>query len=180
MEKVECKQLTTYLESPNLLFKHPYGFRKSECTQDAVIYVHDYIRKYMNQKNCTGAMFVDLRKTFGTVSHACLLNKLPFYGITCIELTWFSDYLFNRKQFVNFEYTISELKSINLGVPQGSILGPLLFLLLINDAYKCLEKCTMLMYADDSAFTFKSKQQKCNGNTISRWSFTLLDFRRMI
>ena len=64
VEKIACKQLTTYLESQNLLFKHQFGFRKSKCTQDAAIYVHNYIRKDMNQKNCTGAMFVDLRKAF--------------------------------------------------------------------------------------------------------------------
>ena len=64
VEKIACKQLTTFLESQNLLFKHQYGFRKSKCTQDAVIYVHDYIGKNMNQKNFTGAMFVDLRKAF--------------------------------------------------------------------------------------------------------------------
>ena len=139
VEKIACKQLTAFLESQNLLFKHQYGFPKSKCTQDAVIYVHDYIQKNMNQKTCTGAMFVDLRKAFDTVSYVCLLNKLPFFGITGIELNWCSDCLFNRKQYINFEYTTSKLKSINLGVPQGSILGPLLFLLLINDAYQCLE-----------------------------------------
>ena len=67
VEKRICEQLKTYLESQNLFFKHQYGFRKSKCTQDAVIYVHDYIRKNMNQKNCTGAMFVDLRKALDTV-----------------------------------------------------------------------------------------------------------------
>ena len=122
----------------------------------------------MNQKNCTGSMFVDLQKAFDTVSHACLLNKLPLFGITGIELNWFSDYLFNRKQYVNFEYTTSKLKSINLGVPQGSILGPLPSLLLINDAYQCLEKFTVLMYADDTVLLHLSPSRKSVTEILSR------------
>ena len=176
VEKIVCKQLTTYLESQNLLFKHQYSFRKSKCTQDAIMYVHDYICKNMNQKNYTGAMFVDLRKAFDTVSHACLLSKLLFYGITGIELNWFSDYLFNRKQYVNFENTTSKSKSFNLGVPQGSILGPLLFLLLINDAYQCLEKCTMLMYADDTVLLYSSPSSKSVTETLSRDGYSLFSW----
>ena len=138
LEKVVGQQLTDFLEKNNLLYEHQYGFRKNKCTQDAVLHLHDHIRQQMNKRNCTGAMYIDLQKAFDTVSHPCLLSKLPYYGICGTELKWICDYLFNRQQYVSFNDTLSKPEPINLGVPQGSILGPLLFVILINDAYQCL------------------------------------------
>jgi hypothetical protein len=92
----------------------------------------DDIRTSMDNQQLTGAVFLDLRKAFDTVNHARLLNKLPSYGINAVELMWVSSYLFARTQVVNFEGTLSEENYITHGVPQGSILGPLLFALLIN------------------------------------------------
>ena len=154
LEKVIAQQITTYLENKELLYKHQYGFRKNKCTQDAVIYLHDHIRQEMNRKNVTGALYIDLRKAFNTVSHSCLQSNLPYYGIRGTELSWISDYLFSGTQYVAYNNDCSNLESATLGVPQGSILGPLLFTILVNDAYQCLNKCTMLMYADDTVLLY--------------------------
>ena len=88
----------------------------------------------MDKKKITGALFIDLCKAFDSVNHSCLLSKLPCYGITGIEQQWTADYLFNRQQFVNSGDTQSDPQRILSGVPQRSTLGPLLSLILINDA----------------------------------------------
>ena len=167
LEKVVSEQIIVFLEEHNLLYEKQYGFRRNKCTQDAVLHLHDHIRQKMSDKNLTGALYIDLRKAFDTVSHSCLLSKLPCYGISGIEHKWISDYLFNRKQYVTFNNIQSEPESITHGVPQGSILGPLLFVILINDAYQCLEKCTMLMYADDTVLLFSDSSSKSIEETLN-------------
>ena len=96
----------------------------------------------------TGAVFVDLRKAFDTVDHARLLSKLSIFGIRNKELNWFERYLFDRKHFV-FDGVKSDTRSIYCGVPQGSVLGPLLFLLLINDVELHLKYSQIILYVDD-------------------------------
>ena len=112
------------------------------------IFTTTFARKW-TEKNVTGALYIDLRKEFDIVSHSCLLSKLPYYGICGTKLNWISDSLFNRTQYVAYNNDCFNLESVTLGAPQGSILGPLLFIILVNDAYQGLNKCTMLMYADD-------------------------------
>ena len=101
-EKVIAQQIATYLENNELLYKHQHGFRKNNCTQDAVIYLHDHIRQEVIRKNVTGALYIDLRKAFDTVSQSCFLSKLSYYGICGTELNWIFHYLFNRTQYVAY------------------------------------------------------------------------------
>ena len=93
---------------------------------------------------------MDLKKAFDSVHHAGLLHKLRFYGIKGKELDWFTDYLFNRRQCVEYYSCKSDLYHVVNGVPQGSILGPLLFIVLMNDMLTMVKKCKILMYADDT------------------------------
>jgi hypothetical protein len=156
IEKVAYEQITDYLEESKLLCPQQFGFRRGKCTQHAVTYLNEHIRQNMDKSRCTGAVYLDLRKAFDTVSHACLLNKLPYYGIKNNEYLWIQDYLFNRSQYVYYNQVKSDKEHISYGVPQGSILGPLLFIIQINDMYLAVKKCNILMYADDTVLYYSA------------------------
>ena len=130
----------------------------------------------MDRKNVTGALHIDIRKAFDTVSHLCLLCKLPCYGICETELNWISDYLFNRTQCIAYNNDYSSLESVTPGVLQGSILGPLLLIILANDTYDCLDKCTMLMYADDTILIYSASSSKLIEKTLNHKGNTLFDW----
>ena len=138
--------------------------------------LHDHIRQEMDRKNVTGALYIDIRKAFDTVSHPCLLCKLPCYGICETELNWISDYLFNRTQCLAYNNDCSNLESVTLGVLQGSILGPLLLIILANDTYHRLDKCTMLMYADDIILLYSALSSKLIKKTLNHEVITLFEW----
>ena len=105
-------------------------------------------------------MFIDLKKAFYTVNHDILLLKLEHYGIRGVAYSWFKSYLSDRKQFVSLNGVESNLKNISCGVPQGSVLGPLLFLLYINDLPNISSKLKFFLFADDTNIYFESKNLK--------------------
>ena len=126
------------------------------CWELAVTYFTDLIRKEADNGKATGAVFIDLSKAFDTISHSVLLSKLSRYGVNDMELQWFTDYLFLRKQIVQFNGVLSDPNPINTGVPQGSILGPLLFLIFFNDVHSPLRHCKIITYADDTVISTSS------------------------
>ena len=159
LERVVHYQLYEYLESNKLLSPYQFGFRKNHSTSSAVVHLTDTVRKSMDMGKLTGALFIDLRKAFDTVDHECLTSKLPNYGIDNTELKWFQDYLSNRSQIVSFKGERSSEENILFGVPQGSILGPLLFLIHVNDLHQQIEKSNVIMYADDTVLLFSDKSE---------------------
>ena len=166
-ERVVFDQLSDYLENNHLLTNYQYGFRRKRSTRDAVTIFTDHIKRNMDKSKVTGALYMDLRKAFDTVNHSCLLHKLPYYGILNSEIDWISSYLFERSQIVFLDGVFSSREYISHGVPQGSILGPLLFVLLINDLPDQLKYCSVLMYADDTVLYFSSKCSKEIENCIN-------------
>ena len=156
LERVVHKQLSHYIQSYNLLASEQSGFRPKHSTVTSLIKVTDDWLNAMDNKLVTGAVFVDLRKAFDTVDHSLLLNKLARYGLTPGSIQWFKDYLDNRQIITQINGTLSEPKSIHCGVPQGSILGPLLFVLYINDLVSHVKKCKVHLYADDTVLYFSS------------------------
>ena len=104
----------------------------------------------------TGVVFLDLKKAFDTVNHEVLLKKLNMYGFDDQSILWFKDYLSNRVQYAKVNSTISDSRITRCGVPQGSILGPLLFIIYINDLSKYITECHVNLYADDTALYTES------------------------
>ena len=129
----------SYLITYKILSDNQFGFRKHHSTKYALALLYDKISSSIDKQESSVGLFIDLSKAFNTVDHQILLNKLYHYGIRSIAFNWFSSYLSNRQQYVQYNGVNSSRHCIKCGVPQGSILGPLLFLVYINDYVKCVE-----------------------------------------
>ena len=152
-ERIVFNQLYKYLDDNKLLFDSQYGFRKHHCTELAAVELIDRIYETMDQGDIPISIFLDLSKAFDTLDHSILLNKLEYYGVKGNASQWFSSYLTARYQYVDMEGVRSEISYIKTGVPQGSILGPFLFILYVNDMHTISEKFTFITYADDTTLT---------------------------
>ena len=122
-----------YLDNYNILCHQQFGFQKGYSTSMALIRLSDQLFTAIDNKKFTIGIFLDLSKAFDTVNHEILFTKLEHYGFRGIVLDWMKSYFINRKQFVQYNNHCSDLKEISCGVPQGLILGSLLFLLYINE-----------------------------------------------
>jgi hypothetical protein len=156
-EKVVSSRLETHLTNNNILSPSQFGFRKSHSTQHAVSIFTEQVYSAFNIHHTAIATFLDLSKAFDTIDHPILLSKLPSYGIRGIPLHWFQSYLSNRTQYVTFKNQNSSTNTITCGVPQGSILGPILFLLYINDLPKQSNVLHSTLYADDTNLLISGK-----------------------
>ena len=166
-EKLIYKRLFSFLDTFDLLNESQFGFRKGLSTEDAINFLTTNVYNSLNNNQFVGAAFLDLSKAFDTISHDILISKLQYYGIRgkCLDLI--SSYLSNRSQYVFVNGIKSRLKPISFGVPQGSILGPLLFVLYINDLPSIFKYSKCLLYADDTTLFYNHTNLKILCNRIS-------------
>ena len=157
IERVVHNQISKYLDSNGLLFEHQSGFRQCHSTETTLTFLTDKIKLCIDKGFYTGLVMIDLQKAFDTVDHEILLLKLKSIGLNSESVLWFKSYLSNRMQFVEVNGERSALGSVTCGVPQGSILGPLLFLIYVNDMPSAV-KCDLYLYADDSALMVSDKR----------------------
>ena len=133
MERAAQVQLVSFLSDNSILSTFQSGFRKQRFTETAFAHLVDHILEHMDTKETTGAIFIDLKKAFDLIDHACMLHKLDHLGVRGKYLEWFRNYLTTRSQRVKYGNELSSSLSLDYGtVPQGSLLGPLLFVLYIE------------------------------------------------
>ena len=152
-ERAMANRLLEYLNKYSILHNAQFGFLKGKSTSDAIHYLTDFIYKNLNEYKYTINVQIDLRKAFDTVDHCIFLEKIVKYGIRGLPHQLIKSYLTNRNQYVSIKGYKSDLKDITIGVPQGSILGPIFFLLFINDLPNCSEVLKSTLYADDTTLS---------------------------
>ena len=162
------KYLYTFLENHDILFQNQFGIRKNNSTVYALAQITETIKESIDKGKYGCGIFIDLRKAFDTVNHGILLQKLEHYGIRENTLDWFQSYLSDRKQFVDINGKPSELLGTTCGVPQGSVLGPLLFLIYINDLPNISTILNFYLFADDTNIYYESSSLDKLESTINR------------
>ena len=163
LEKLMYKRLYAFLDYNNIIYDLEFGFRQQYSTSHALINITENIRKALDDGNIGCGVFVDLQKAFDTLDHQILLAKLNHYGIRGVSNDWFKFYLSNCNQYVSINGYESGLAAITCGVRQGSVLGPLLFLLYINDLNQAIKFCKVHHFADDTNLL-------CLSNSIKKLS----------
>ena len=166
IEKIIYTQLSLYFESNKLFSYSQYGFRPNHSTEQATLELTDRIISAMDNNDVPIGVFLDLSKAFDTIDHDILLTKLEHYGVDGIPLQLLHNYLTNRKQYVKLNEVNSDILPINTGVPQGSILGPLLFIIYINDFVRASDFFYFICYADDTTL-FSTLNKFVNAQNIN-------------
>ena len=156
IERIVYNQLVYHLESHGLLYCYQHGFRKDHSTSSAIYELVQFIYNSLDERKSVSSVYIDYSKAFDTIDHGILCKKLEYYGLHKFVINWCLDYISHRKQCVNIEGHISGYKSISYGVPQGSILGPLFFIIYVNDLMTIFknEETRILLYADDTVLYF--------------------------
>ena len=175
-EKVMFNRLINYIDSKKILINSPFGFRQKHSTFMAISDMYDKISAAIDRNEYAIGIFIDLSKAFDTLDHEILLKKLEHYGVRGVALQWFKSYLVNRKQYVFVNETSSLLRTITCGVPQGSILGPLLFILYINDIVCCSDILQFILFADDTNLFYSNSNVNklvevlnCELSKLTKW-----------
>ena len=170
-------RLDRFFKKHNVFYKYQFGFRKNHATNNALTEVMNNIYKSLDEGNYVFGIYIDQKMAFDTVQHKILLYKLQHYGIGGLAFQWFESYLSKRKQFLVINNTHCDISDLcEYGVPQGSVLGPMLFLLFINDIHRSLSEITLKLFADytncfisDKDFNSLEKLAERELNKLQKW-----------
>ena len=169
LERIMYNRLYNHLRENNILYNKQFGFQKNTSADHAILELVNELRQSFDENKFTVGVFIDLSKAFDTIDHKILLHKLKHYGINGNILKWFSNYLSNRQQYIQYD-KINRTNYLNTkcGVPQGSILGPLLFLLYVNDLHQASNAIKPIMFADDTNFFYSHRNIKLLFDTVNK------------
>ena len=157
-EKLLHSKITSFFKDSNVIASNQFGFQKGHSTAHAITTLNEKIAMSIEKQKVSTLLFIDLKSAFDTIDHNILIKNLDHYGIRGQLLLVLSSYLSDRKQYVKGNLFDSVVLNVILGVPQGSTLGPLLFIIYINDIVQC-SKLFAVLFADDAAFV-------ASGNTL--------------
>ena len=166
-EKVMLNRLIKYLEKFSILYEYQFVFRRKRSTHLALITLIDKLTQAIENGEYVIGVFLDFSKAFDTVNHEILLDKLYHYGVRGCAHKWFSSYVTDRQQFVTYNGMKSQNQVIKCGVPQGSILGPLLFLIYINDPATACKNTFPILFADDSKLSISGRDSDLIMKTLN-------------
>lgn len=179
IEKIIFERIYNFLESENFFYNKQFGFRPKMSTSTAAVELMNMIIENIESRMIVGGVFLDLSKAFDTINHSILLKKLNYAGIRGSSFQLLENYLYNRTQCVSIGGMESSLREVNIGVPQGSVLGPLLFLVYINDMAKIPITGTLLLFADDSSLFYPSRNEHTNVINIEHDLVVLFEYFRI-
>ena len=157
LERVTHDQTNAFLKGNNLQYNYQSGFRTNHSTNLCLSFLTDKILKSFDEGLLTGMILIDLQKAFDTINHEILFKNLKAMGFSEGCITWFQSYLSERTFFISIENQLSDYRRISCAVPQGSILGPLFFLIYVNDMPQAVNS-NLFSYADDSCLMFQHKE----------------------
>ena len=177
-ERYFTNELNFFFAKHNIISKSQFGFQKTISTLNALINLTEDIYNSLNNKKHHLSILIDLKKAFDTMNHNILLRKLELYGVRGLPLLWIGSYLRDRPSFVGIAGTNSSCKYLNIGIPQGSIIGPLLFIVFINDLPNVSDYFRSCLFADDTTLSISNSNsseliQNCNSELIKIHNWTL-------
>jgi hypothetical protein len=181
LERLIRNQLTDFLMKNELIHFSQHGFQRGKSTDTALLNFYDYVTRANDDGMVVDAVFFDFSKAFDKVSHSILIDRLTAHRISGRALSWLSDFLINRFQKVKFGDSVSDAISVSSGIIQGSVLGPTLFNIFINNIDRSLKHCNILKYADDIRIFHSSQKDdtslrelsikiQCDIDNVAKWA----------